>query len=427
MRLSRRGRRAVLIVSAALGLLAIAGMLAFDPIVRRVAIERARDEGVELTLGHVRAGWGSAELSRFSFELVGVSRLVGEVDRLGVDLDGLDPVAIDVRGARIDAWGSPSQLGLELGSWALVNPNLRNLPLRVSELSLSWRPTAAAEPLLSIERGVVAAAGGGGRGSLDADLRIAGVDLGPLAASWSGEAIGLAAALGTSNAATLQLTSRLVEAPQLVAVLAPTDLEALLAPWGGVAPAPGVRVSGKVVVALAPAGALTGTAELELTGVHLPLPPEVSAILPPAATTEVSSRVRVRLDPPELTLQDLKLTHGALVLAGQGRIAEQDGAPHAWLTFAGELSCAALARSAVGGRVGGALGKLVGGVAGRAVGGVVRFVVTVEANPLRLQDAEVKQTATIGCDLRPGNLLPQLLPREPLPGSNDPHRGDSGR
>jgi hypothetical protein len=402
---------AVRIVSAVVGLVAIVGMLAFDPLVRSLALDRAEREGVELTLGHVDPGFGRVALRRFSFQLEGVSRFFGEVDRLDVELDGLDPTAIEVRGARLESWGAPAELVLALGTWAALYPTLWTLPLGARDVSSSWRPAVDAEPWLVLRAGV-ARADGSGAGELDGTLRVAGVELGAVALGWTARDARLALGWGTANPATLKLGLDWSGPLALTATLAESTLEELLGPFGGSVPARGVRLSGRLGAELTGVGApLVGTAELTLSGYQPPLPAEVRAIAF-GTTTELSSRLRAALDPPELLLEELKVTHGSLVLTGQGRVAESNGAPRAWLTLAGELPCTELARTAVRDRLGGPFGQLVGGLAGRAVGGTVRVVVEIEADPRRLHEATVTPSITVGCDLRPGRLLPALLPRE---------------
>ena len=139
--------RLLLILGA--GFVALAGLaalllwLALPTLIQAEVKKRAREQGVELTLGTLDFGWEWAELRASKATLVGVSGFELGIDRLNVDLDGTKLTRLDFTGLTVDASGSAPALALSLGAWTKRYPSSFALPLSARGVTVRFRPRAA--------------------------------------------------------------------------------------------------------------------------------------------------------------------------------------------------------------------------------------------------------------------------------------------
>src|SRR5690606_28042914 len=107
--------------------------------------------------------------------------------------------------------------------------------------------------------------------------------------------------------------------------------------------------------------------------------------------------------------------HGALELAGRGRVVRVGDHAEALIELDGQLACTAVAAAAARSRLGEGLGGLVAEAARRTLDGSVAVGVTIEADSRRLAEAEIARRVGLGCGLKLLKDWPQLPGIEDLP------------
>jgi monofunctional biosynthetic peptidoglycan transglycosylase len=151
---------------AAIFLLLI-GALAFGPVVRSVAVGRARARGVELEIGGARPGWFSVQLRDTLVQLKGAPAVRVRLERVvvrftpwlsvrGIELDGGEVAlsgAAQLLLEQLQAWRAAQRSGVEPASGARAR-----LALRATGLTLRWTGSdpSSAQQLVSgiyFERG----------------------------------------------------------------------------------------------------------------------------------------------------------------------------------------------------------------------------------------------------------------------------------
>ena len=136
-------------IAAAIALLlVITSVWAFGPVVRSMAVSRARARGVEIDINTVRLGWFSVQLRDTSVQLSDVSSLQAHLDRVVVNVTpwfGLR--GIELHGGEITLSGSPDALIDQLQAWRAAQqrstgepaaPGRSRLAVSAEGLSLRW-------------------------------------------------------------------------------------------------------------------------------------------------------------------------------------------------------------------------------------------------------------------------------------------------
>jgi hypothetical protein len=125
----------------------IAALLAFGPVVRSVAMSRARARGAELTIHGVRPGWFSVQLRDTLVQLSGVSALQVRLDKVVVHLTPWFSVReVELEGGEISVSGTADAVIDQLQGWrAARRPAAEpagaapaRLHVRAGDLTLRW-------------------------------------------------------------------------------------------------------------------------------------------------------------------------------------------------------------------------------------------------------------------------------------------------
>ncbi len=400
---------------AAAGLLVVVAVVILvavfaKPFLEQRIVERARERGFEVEIGHLELGWTLVSLNDVDVRLVGVRGVGARLDRVEVALERLEPASVVARGVDLQLEGSAPAMALELAEWAKTYPPSQPGAYRGSftaeQVQVAWREAAGDEPWLELAGGKVTPTKEGG--SLTArKARVVGVELGRVGAGWTAtEAV---VDLGFGAAQTDQAPVRILvrhgeEPPTALFTLNPTPLHQLSEPLGAKLPIDeDVKLSGEVELTLPQAfqrGSLTGRMHLTLDGYVPPHPVELSGFVFGDSTT-IESQITLSEDRSLVTLEGTRLTAGKFTLEGQGKVQRFQTHAHVQIALRGDLPCGALASAAAHTRLGQTLGKIVGPAASQLVKGSVAVLVKVDADTRRLSEARVLRTIGVGCGLKP--------------------------
>ena len=191
----RRLLVALLLLSA---VLAAAWWFGFPPLVRHLTITHARERGVLLSLGSVKAGWSQARLRNTGFGLLGVEGVKGKVEQLDVTLSGFEPRALLVDGAELTLTGSAPSLAVGVTAWIARYAQLLSIPAEGRGLDVRWRLDANSRPSLVVEKATVVPH------PLGASLRaesaeLFGYQLGQVGAIWRGDSLRVMLGIGAAT------------------------------------------------------------------------------------------------------------------------------------------------------------------------------------------------------------------------------------
>lgn len=422
--------RLLLILAA--GFVALAGLaglllwLALPTLIQAEVKKRAREQGVELTLGTLDFGWEWAELRASKATLIGVSGFELGIDRLNVDLDGTKLTRLDFTGLTVEASGSVPTLALSLGAWSKRYPSAFALPLSARGVTVRFRPEPGQAMWLELTGGTVATTPAGTIVAAE-HTKVAGIDVGRVGATWSATATSVALGLGETDLARAPVRVAVdlsAARPRLAFQLVPLSLERLAGPFAVALPVHGVSASATIALEFADKAALypeKGAAHLELHGWIPPHPAELDGFVF-GDTTVVDTSLAFTPDGKSVALDPTHLTAGRFELGGKGSLVRDAEAATLTLDLRGALPCDALASAAAESRVGRLLGKVQGGRAGsvarQAIGGTVGVRVQVSASTKNLAGASLKRSIGIGCGLKPltlddvVRLGEQLLPSD---------------
>lgn len=147
---------------------------AFGPVVRSMAVSRARARGVEIEISSVRLGWFSVQLRDTSVQLNNVAALQVHLDSVVVNVTPwLGLRGIELHGGEITLSGSPDALSDQLQAWRAAQqrataepagPSRSRLAVSAEGLALRWSGAEAGSAVqvmkgISFERGEVQRAG----------------------------------------------------------------------------------------------------------------------------------------------------------------------------------------------------------------------------------------------------------------------------
>jgi hypothetical protein len=399
--------RKLLVAAMTLLLLIVAGSvtigLAAKPLARSMVVAAAKAHGVQLETRHIDLGWGWVRLREVHLGLEGVPGIGATVERATVDLEGLSPSRVELRGLSVSMNGSPADFVVDLGTWVQRYADSLTFPIAADGLKVIWRESPSASPWLTVDGGLVVPVAGGAKVTAD-DAVVLGVSVGPVGAMWASDLASATLGFGhvDPSAATLRMDVDRATGKAKVA-LRQGKLAALAAPLGIDLPVgPAVLVEGTAELSLAPtdpANEVRGSVHLRLRGYVPPHPRELDGIVF-GDTTTFDTDVRVGANRRTVTLDKSRLTAGAFVLDGGGVIERKDDHATVVMTMAGNIPCTALAKSAAVARLGAQLGAFLGDAAKLALAGSVRVGVKVSADTRKLADAKVQNDVGIGCTLR---------------------------
>ncbi len=425
MRVKRR--RVVFIVLGVLLVFVIVAIAACEPLLRYGVKTKARERGIELSIGDVDFSWSRLRIEDLRFTLIGVKGLGGKVERLDVQLDGLSPQRLEASGVQLSITGSAASLVVQLSEWTKNYPTLPGIPAVAEKVAVQWRAAKDTEPWLAIVDGSVAPDEAGGSFSATG-AEVYGVDVGQVGATWRGGGTEIALGFGSADlsqaAVTIQVRYGQAQ-PEAEINLKPTPLGKLAGPMGMSLKTKRIVASGKVRLVFASrtaAGPVNGSLDATFEGYRIPVPPALKGIVF-GDTTTAQSKLSLSADRRKISFDDLKLKNGKLQLAGKGRIERREADSLITLDLRTALGCADLAAAAARAGVGGALGRLIGG-SSALVKGTIGIRLKVVANSRDLSAAQVSPTIGVGCGLRLPASLPILskLPKLPIPGLPEPEQ-----
>ncbi len=373
---------------------------------------RAREAGVELTLGTLEFGWEWAELRSCKARLIGVDGLELTLARANAELDGTKLARFDITGLDVEATGSVPALALSLGAWSKRFPVAFALPLTAKAVTVRARADKGQAPWLELTGGTIARTGAGTIVAAEHAL-VAGIDVGRVGATWTTTATSVALGLGETDLsrAPVRVAIDLSQArPRLGFQLVTTPLERLAGPFAVALPVQGVSANATVALEFASQTAALpelGNAQIQLHGWIPPHPAELDGFVF-GDTTLIESNLAFAPDGKSVALDPVRLSAGKFVLEGKGSLVREADAASLALDLRGALPCDALASAAAQSRVGRLLGQVQGGRAGsvakQAIGGTVSVRVQVAASTKNLAAASLKRSIGIGCGLKPLTL-----------------------
>jgi len=422
-----KGLKVVLLGLAGLALVAIvAGLLAVKPLARRLALEKAREHGVELTFSDLSLGLGHVTLDGCEFSLVGLPAIHGKISRLEVTTHWLDAVGIGVEGAEIRAEGSALALVLGVVEWTKKYPATYRLPANANNVGFEWRKDPSRVPWLKLEAGAVQRSGKAT--SFHADKTVVGecagpkkqgcADVGRVGATWTADDAVVMLGFGEDDLARAPVrvdVKHSLAKPTADISLASTPLETLADPFGVALPVKDVKASAKVHLEMPKgraSGAISGTVSASLEGYVPPHPRELDGFVFGNVTT-LDTKLVVDEKRERVDLSETKVTAGAFKLAGDGNLIRDQGRAKIHLALKGSLPCDALAGAAAGSYLGKTFGGIAGAFAKQLVGGNVGVTVVIDAVSDDLEHAKVARSIGIGCGLRP--LSPSAIDLSKLP------------
>jgi len=430
--------KVALIALAALVVLgAIVALIAAKPLARRLAVERAREHGVELECSDLTLGLGHVTLGGCKFHLVGLPSISGTLAQLEVTLSGLSPAGIRVKDVDVQAVGSAPTLALGVVEWTKRYPHTYRLPAEATGARLLWRQSAAKPAWLELRDGKVQRSGTAttfaAEHALVGDCGKTGkerpcADLGKVGAAWSADDAVVMLGFGEQDVARSPIRIEVRHAlprPTADITLAPVKLERLADPFGVALPIKGVTASATIRLEMPQghtAGVVTGTLSARLEGYVPPHPRELDGFVFGNVTT-VDSQLRVTEERERLDLTETKVTAGAFKLAGSGHLTREDDHGRIALELRGSLPCDALADAAAGSYLGKALGGIAGSLAKRFIGGSVGVTVKIDATTADLPNAKIQRIIGVGCGLKPlklGDIDLSKIQLPPLPSGLPP-------
>lgn len=161
------------IAIAAAFLLVSASALAFGPVVRSVAMERAAARGLQLEIGGARPGWFAIHLEDTTLRPADVSAVTARLERVRVKLTPwLSLRAVEVEGGEVALQGSVDKVSEQLSAWRAARrggagegtERLDSGPdVHVEGVSLRWTGLEAAGAAHRVEGIYVSRTSGGTR------------------------------------------------------------------------------------------------------------------------------------------------------------------------------------------------------------------------------------------------------------------------
>jgi hypothetical protein len=333
--------------------------------------------------------------SVFSAVLAGVA-MSGRVERLELELDGLSPTRLRVKGASATLAGQPRLRELVGSSPSLSAPELS---VDVERSAVSWHADSSAPAALLLSDL-----------SFDADDRrlasrfeIVRRAHGQLALGPEGVEV----TLGDPIQPEVRLIARVLAKAQRVEVsldLRRVPLRTLEGPWLQMTDTLRPielegRVFGTVPLGLS-MDVPSGDLHLTLHGLQFPVPRELDGLVyqtPP----KLSGKLALSRSFGRVSMTDLSFIAGELAMHGSAELAVEAPGLRVEARANGPLSCRAIAESAATAHADSALARLAGTFALRALSGSVEVAAVIEGHTSDLEHARVFTTVGVGCGLAP--------------------------
>jgi hypothetical protein len=403
----RRMRRWMIAMAVGAGVLvlfAVVIVLSLPALMRALVVREARARGVDLVVRQVDPGWGWVRLRDAEVTFRGIDGVRVKLVRATIDLRGVSPSRVEVRGMQVGVQGSAADVMLDVAAFAKAQPDALQFPIAAEGVSVEWKERARDDPWLRIHDATVLPASRGVRLRAP-EASVLDVSVGPVGASWSSD--GGSATLGFGQEDPTLALVRLdvphgLEAKDVLVTLRSMRLGDLQRPLGVTMPiGPDTMVSGNASIALRAdrAGAIAGTMHVSLRGWVPPHPRELNGIVFGEETT-FDTKFSVDAARRQVKLGGSRVAAGAFVLQGGGVVDRRGDHATIAMDMSGAIPCQALAKSAVDAHLPGPVGDFIGDVVKGALKGAVTVTVSVRADTRALGAADVKHTVSPGCGFK---------------------------
>jgi hypothetical protein len=358
-------------------------------------------ESCQLGLGFSELGLDGCRFSIrpdgriFNAALAGVA-VSGSVEHVGVELAGLQPSRMLVRGAHATLRGEPNLREL-LGARTSLSPP--DLPVDVQHGELSWQLEPDGPAVLELSDL-----------GFDADARrllsrFEVVRRGHGQLSLGPE--GLEITLGDPARPEVRLILRVlpkVQRAELSLDLRRLPLRVLEGPWLQMTDAlRPIELEGRIF-ASAPLGLSmevpSGDLHLTLHGLQFPIPRELDGLIyhsPP----KLSGKFTTSRNGSRINIADLTFLAGDLAMRGEADLEVEGSGLRLEARANGPLACRAIAESAATAHADSVLAGLAGSFAQRALNGSVDVLAALEGHTSDLEHARVLTSIGVGCGLQP--------------------------
>jgi hypothetical protein len=399
-------RRRWIIAVACISLAGAVGVYFLHGWLRDELVAQAKLRGIALGDCRLDLGLTTVGLDGCSFALRPDGRVVnaalanvavgGTVDRIELELRGLSPSRLRVKGARVTLSGDPNLREL-LGT----RPSLPvpELPVDVEQSAVSWQPNAGGPAALLLSE----LSFDSGMSRLLSRFEIVRRAHGQLSLGPEG----LEVTLGDPIDPEVRLILRVLPKAQRVEIsldLRRVPLRILEGPWlqmtDTLRP---IELEGRVFTAI-PLGLTmevpNGDLHLTLHGLQFPVPRELDGLVyqsPP----KLSGKFTLSRSFDRASMTDLSFLAGELAMRGGADLALEGAGLTVKARANGPLSCRAIAESAATAHAESALARLAGTFALRALSGSVEVVAAIEGHTSDLEHARIFTTVGIGCGLGP--------------------------
>ncbi len=380
----------------------VVALFGVGPLAKSLVMEGARAHGLKLEPSFVDVGWGWVRLRESTVTLEDVEGLHLKVDRATVDLHGLSPTQVQMRGVQVLMTGSAADLVIDLGTWAKQHHDAVGFPVVADEVAVVWKESVSHARWLTLEKGVIVPCPGGSKLTAPS-ANVLGYQVGPVGAIWASQKSEATFGFGNPDpeAALLRMDVD-CKSGEAKLRLNSVKLSWLAKPLNIRLPIDGnVMIKGDAQLSLAPKSErreIEGTMNAQLDGYVPPHPKELNGIVF-GETTTFATRLRLSKDRKKATLDKTRMAVGAFVLDGQGLIERKSEYASLTLSMAGNIPCSSLAKSAAVANLGDVFGGLLGDSVSNVVDGSVRVAVRVEADSRHLDEAEIKQSVRVDCGL----------------------------
>jgi hypothetical protein len=419
----RRSRRRWFVAVACVWLLGAVAVYLLHGWLLDTIVEQAARRGIVLRECRLDLGVTTIGLDGCSFAMRPDGRAIssalanvavsGSVERLELELSGLSPSRLRVRGVRAALEGEPS-LG-EL-SGARLSLGAPDLPVDVERSAVAWHPEAKGPALLLMSDLSFDAGTSRLLSRFEIVRRANGqLSLGPE---------GVEVTLGDPIQPEVRLIVRVLPKAERVEIsldLRRVPLRTLEGPWlqmtDTLRP---IELEGRVFGTI-PLGLSmevpTGDLHLTLHGLQFPVPRELDGLVYPSPP-KLSGKFTLSRTFDRATIADLSFLAGELAMRGGADLAVEGKGLTVKARANGPLSCRAIAESAATAHADSALARLAGTFAQRALRGAVEVIAAIEGHTSDLEHARVFTTVGIGCGLAPFpvdlRISKDLLDRLPI-------------
>ncbi len=334
------------------------------------------------------------DVSRRGGPLRGVT-VHGVIDLIDIELAGLTPRHVRLRGAQLLATGQPRLLELFRSGSA---PGAA-LPIDVERSTLAWSPEVGAAPQLFLSDLAYDAA----TSSLVSKFDVAGRARGGLSLSSEGVQV----TVGDADRPKLRLQARFIPAAERVELsleLRRWPLRELEGPWLELTETlRPIELEGRISLNV-PLGLSmevpAGDVHLTLHNLNFPVPREVEGLVH-GSPPKLSGKFTLTRPLDRATFPQLSFLTGALSMNGAAELWVAGSGLAFRSSSSGPLPCHAIAEAAARAHAGSAVAKLAGRIAQRALSGSVHIVVALEGHTSELDQARVLTTIGVGCGLKP--------------------------